>query len=130
MGCHGEVCFVFTKAPLQQLEIVHCESLRITTSLPRHTRVQYLYRYTRLLPVQAIIRESYDAHERRREATRPGHLVENLAYCHLDRLSAELLPVVAPLDTSLRGSKQLTLVDAQNITNKRVQPQPETPVFK
>ncbi|XP_077554114.1 uncharacterized protein LOC144168983 [Haemaphysalis longicornis] len=114
-ACYGAPCFALTKTQYDRLETLHRESLRVITGLPRHTRVEELYRYSQLPPLRAIITERVEGHNRRRAATRAGQLVQKLASGQSDSLFPQLPAVRAPWeDVLVRVSKPLSRLRGRN----------------
>lgn len=69
---YGAVCFDCTQAQLQQLEVLRRESLRVITGLPKHAKIEDLYKYAQLPPLTEIIRSRQEGHDFRRTSTRAG----------------------------------------------------------
>lgn len=69
---YGAVCFQLTKTQVEKLETLYRAALRVITGLPRHTRVEELYRYGRLPPLRDIIQDCREGTHNRRLLTLQG----------------------------------------------------------
>lgn len=90
---YGAVCFDFTKAQLQQLEVLHRESLRVITGLPKHAKLEELYKHAQLPPLTEIIRTRQEGHDFRRASTLAGRALLAL----LPQCAAPQHPIPLPL---------------------------------
>lgn len=94
-ACYGAMAIDLTKAQMLKLEVLHRESLRVVTGLPRHAKVEDLHRYARLPSLEATLAARRDSNASRRTLTNAGRRIIRLAD---EWVSPELppLPLMVP----------------------------------
>lgn len=73
---YGGTCFNLTQTQLNKVRTLHHKLLRVITGLPRHTKLNDLYTFASLPPIETTLEAARDNHSDRRELTVQGrHLI-------------------------------------------------------
>ncbi|KAG0410029.1 hypothetical protein HPB47_012851 [Ixodes persulcatus] len=98
-ACYGATCFYLTEAQRAKLERLYRKALRVVTGLPRHTRVEELYRYAELPTLDSIIQDRKKGAVERRELTQQGRRL--LDYDGQTSPAVDIPPRLAPREDVL-----------------------------